>query len=64
MENKQLLIQTAVEQGNQAVQTLVVDGYKVTVRYSSEKNPGAVSNIKSILLETAGIVKKCKNLQD
>lgn len=64
MEKKQLSIQTVVEQGNQTIQTLVVDGYKVTVRYNSQKNPGAVSNIKSILLATAGTAKKCKNLPD
>lgn len=64
MDKKQHLLLDAGQQDSPVIQTLVVDGCRVTVRYNSEKNPGAVSNIKSILLATTSGMKKCENLHN
>ena len=40
---------------NTQVQVLFVDGYKVTIRYSTQKNPSAVKAIKDTLLAGAGV---------
>lgn len=44
------------EGGEQAAQVFYVDGCKVTIRYSEQKNPSAIKNIKGALL--AGITLK------
>lgn len=47
------------EQGEngQPAQVFFVDGHKVTVRYSREKNPSAIRAIKETLLANVGAKK-------
>jgi len=47
------------EQGEdgQSAQVFFVDGHKVTVRYSREKNPSAIKAIKETLLANVGVKK-------
>lgn len=47
------------EQGEdgQSAQVFFVDGHKVTVRYSREKNPSAIRAIKETLLANVGTKK-------
>ena len=40
-------------------QVLYIDGFKVTVRYSGQRNPAAVRNIKSTLLSGGAAKKNC-----
>ena len=49
MEQNQPLQMRRGQEAEQA-QTIYVDGCKVTVRYSGQKNPNAVRGIKDILL--------------
>lgn len=49
MEQNQPLQMMPKQEAGQA-QTIYVDGCKVTVRYSGQKNPNAVRGIKDILL--------------
>ena len=41
-----------------SAQAFFVDGHKVTVRYSREKNPSALRAIKETLLANAGAKKE------
>ncbi len=43
-------LSTRANQSAERPQVLYVDGCKVTVRYSGEKNPAAVKNIKDTLI--------------
>lgn len=50
-------LQTIQEhKGSEQAQVFFVDGCKVTVRYSEQKNPSAIRNIRGTLL--AGIASK------
>ena len=49
MEQNQPLQMMPKQEAEQA-QTIYVDGYTITVRYSGQKNPNAVRGIKDILL--------------
>ncbi len=45
------------DKDGQPGQVFFVDGHKVTVRYSREKNPSAIRVIKETLLANAGAKK-------
>ena len=42
-------------QSGQESQVLYIDGCKVSVKYSDQKNPAAVQNIKDILMSSGSI---------
>ena len=50
-------ISTKVNQSAERPTVIYVDGCKVTVRYSGEKNPAAVKNIKDTLI-SSGVTRK------
>jgi hypothetical protein len=51
-------LSTRADQPAERPQVFYVDGCKVTVRYSGEKNPAAVKNIKDTLIASGTIRKK------
>jgi hypothetical protein len=50
-------LSTRADQPAERPQVFYVDGCKVTVRYSGEKNPAAVKNIKDTLI-ASGTIRK------
>jgi len=54
--DKAALLTPLPDKGPQA-QVLFVDGHKVTVRYSGEKNPPALRAIKDVLINSVSTKK-------
>ena len=50
-------LSTRADQPAEQPQVLYVDGCKITVRYSGEKNPAAAKNIKDTLI-SSGTIRK------
>jgi len=61
MEEHNMDITPAVSHGNEpAVQTFIINGCKVNVRFAKESNPAAVSRIKEIMLSGISASKNTK----
>lgn len=53
MKKDKLLMQP--DQSSKETQVLYIDGCKVSVKYSDQKNPAAVQNIKDTLISSGSI---------